>query len=398
MLSLSISVSSDFTGETTAVLDAVQGSDVESSKAESSGTTRREVASPTGESSASGGGESNHESEDTGSRNSHASSTETPKTPTINRESTASIVTEPSEASTDTHHGLYSNVYALLMRWEEDDLESTGSELALLEDTLRTRYRFTTKTLYIPLENPYPAVQGAIKNIKNGEELSPEDLLIVYYIGHGALQDNMSFRMSCVPDTYDPSQPLPGFDWSSIQVGLEYMPCDVLILLDTCFAASTVSASQATGSSHRTEIIAAGGYADLVPGSTIMGSLRSREDQFFFTRALVEELYGRARSATPFTAAALHRGMLRRFVLRYGLLGKEQSLLRGSAGGVIGAGGGVLGMQCVATTPVHVTLGEDYRLTGIPLMSRKRWNGGEKMEVGLRPLGQKWLSFRLGAV
>ncbi|KAH9213158.1 hypothetical protein DL95DRAFT_507057 [Leptodontidium sp. 2 PMI_412] len=118
--------------------------------------------------------------------------------------------TNDPQSSAQSTYGLHKNVYALLMRWEEDDPETTSSKLGSLEDTLRTQHRFVVKSFTIPLKNPYPAIQAELGNLKNGE-FDPKDLVIVYYFGHGGQQDNMSFRMSCVPDfslsNHDPRTP-----------------------------------------------------------------------------------------------------------------------------------------------------------------------------------------------
>ncbi|KAH7361048.1 hypothetical protein BKA65DRAFT_197439 [Rhexocercosporidium sp. MPI-PUGE-AT-0058] len=124
--------------------------------------------------------------------------------------------------------------------------------------------------------------------------------------------------MSGVPDDHDQNAPNPGFDWSSIQVSLESMNCDVLILLDTCFAASIITSAQPTGSAGRTEIIAAGGYGDVVFGLSILDST------FFFTHALVEVLLNKARSPVPFTAVILHREILRVVAMRYAGAARER--------------------------------------------------------------------------
>lgn len=106
---------------------------------------------------------------------------------------------------------------------------------------------------------------------------------------------------------------VPKLDWSTIQVILQNLNCDVLILLDTYNTASSIAASTSTNASSRgrTEIIAARGYDTVTPGLS-----RDLSGQYLptFSRALAME-QRLSLSPTPFSAAILYRGILERTVL-----------------------------------------------------------------------------------
>jgi hypothetical protein len=81
----------------------------------------------------------------------------------------------------------YRNVYVLLFTWENGDI-STTEERWRLETTLRYEYGFKVISCPIswsPLEQrPETTIQRRLDTSK--ANLTPHDLLIFYYIGHGA--------------------------------------------------------------------------------------------------------------------------------------------------------------------------------------------------------------------
>ena len=77
-----------------------------------------------------------------------------------------------------------------------------------------------------------------------------DSLLIVYYGGHGYMNDDRQCVWSCTGEAEAAT-----IQWSGLQSTLEHAESDVLILLDCCAAASSISGS-GTGV---TELIAACG-------------------------------------------------------------------------------------------------------------------------------------------
>lgn len=146
---------------------------------------------------------------------------------------------------------------------------------------------------------------------------------------------------------------VPKLDWSTLQVILQNLNCDVLILLDTCHAASSIVASSSTNASSkgRTEIIAACGYEAKTPGLD-----RDLFGQYLptFSRALSMELQRLSLSPRPFSAAILHCTILERNVFGNAFAFPALQL--------------PFSMQMTTSpTPVHVVLGNAWDMPGIPL-------------------------------
>jgi hypothetical protein len=82
----------------------------------------------------------------------------------------------------------YKEVHVLLMCWKEDDLECWG-EIEGLRNVFKSLYNFHTVTPYqIPSSNPYSAVGIQLHNLVERYS-APDNLLIVYYGGHGRIDD-----------------------------------------------------------------------------------------------------------------------------------------------------------------------------------------------------------------
>jgi len=82
----------------------------------------------------------------------------------------------------------YREVHALLLSWEDDDL-GVVNEIAELEDVFQQIYRFEVDVWRIPSERSHIAVAGKVLGFLNDYE-STDSLLIVYYGGHGSMNDD----------------------------------------------------------------------------------------------------------------------------------------------------------------------------------------------------------------
>jgi hypothetical protein len=81
----------------------------------------------------------------------------------------------------------YDKVFAVMLRWEEDDLD-VGSELEELSNCFRQYYSFETETFVIPSANALLHLTLRMcQLIKDHED--PRTLLIVYYGGHARIDD-----------------------------------------------------------------------------------------------------------------------------------------------------------------------------------------------------------------
>lgn len=82
----------------------------------------------------------------------------------------------------------YKGVHALLLSWEDDNL-GVVAEIDELGDVLRSLYGFETETWKIPSQRSHISLAAKILGFLNDYE-SKENLLIVYYGGHGEINDD----------------------------------------------------------------------------------------------------------------------------------------------------------------------------------------------------------------
>jgi len=83
----------------------------------------------------------------------------------------------------------YDTVTALLLYWEEDDL-NVKPEVVKLECLLKDDFGFSTTTALIPSENPKAELQYQLAAFVKQHSLSKKSLSIVYYAGHADNVDN----------------------------------------------------------------------------------------------------------------------------------------------------------------------------------------------------------------
>ncbi|KAL8723582.1 MAG: hypothetical protein Q9225_000124 [Loekoesia sp. 1 TL-2023] len=185
----------------------------------------------------------------------------------------------------------YSDVYVLLISWEDDDL-GVVTEIDELEVLLRHMYQYRTDQWRIPSAKSHNALARRIIQSLDDFE-SSDKLFILYYGGHGYMNEDRQCVWLC--------NQKPGaatVQWSSIQTNLEEADSDVLILLDCCAAASSAGGS----GNGITEVIAACGFEDYAPGV----------GEHSFTRSLIEELRYYGQRPGPISTAFLHNKVLAR--------------------------------------------------------------------------------------
>ena len=88
-----------------------------------------------------------------------------------------------------SRHLPYTNVSALLIRWEQDDL-GVEAESRALEDLLRRWFNYSTEEWcipHVPRAKAYMALLTKVNDFLEQHD-GPENLLIIYYGGH-ARQD-----------------------------------------------------------------------------------------------------------------------------------------------------------------------------------------------------------------
>ena len=88
----------------------------------------------------------------------------------------------------------YDQVHVLFLRWEDDVFVEPGinngiqGEIDQLERVFVDDYGFKTETYLIPSQNSQRSLQKRIFKLQDDHE-SRSELLIVYYGGHGVLND-----------------------------------------------------------------------------------------------------------------------------------------------------------------------------------------------------------------
>ncbi|KAF7928944.1 uncharacterized protein EAE97_009786 [Botrytis byssoidea] len=188
----------------------------------------------------------------------------------------------------------YARVYALLVLWEDEDLQLPVSlEVHELGIVLASIYKYEVQIYRIPCGGSHKKLNQKILDFVELDEDSKEDLKIVYYGGHGMLAQNRQPCWVSRSDTRDPSFSM--VKWGGIQNSLEEAQSDVLLLLDCC-SSGTANTGEGCGTA---ELIAACGFNDVANGV----------GRHSFTYALITEL--RLLSAYPkFTAAVLYNRIL----------------------------------------------------------------------------------------
>ena len=186
---------------------------------------------------------------------------------------------------------IYKNVFALLLRWQDDDL-GTAKEIDNLELLLQDTYQYQTERYVIPSKDPRIHLEGKLNDFKNTHD-DENNLQIVYYGGHGSLErhDRRPSRSIWQSRQRGGSKLV----WSDMQGMFDNTLSDVVFVLDCCYAAT---ASRSGGSieglwASNSEVTTPGVYDNS------------------FTENLIEEL--KSLSDTRFNVAMLHGNMMKRY-------------------------------------------------------------------------------------
>jgi hypothetical protein len=86
----------------------------------------------------------------------------------------------------------YKNVHVLLFCREEDDAGGWG-EMTALSKNFEPSFGYNVRNYRTPNGSPYQQVERALRQFKR-QSLSPKDLLIVYFNGHGNFDDRVTLR------------------------------------------------------------------------------------------------------------------------------------------------------------------------------------------------------------
>jgi len=223
----------------------------------------------------------------------------------------------------------YKTVNACLIRWEEDGL-GVQQEFDALYYVLRDYGFFTNVFLISQVNSHWDLMRKTLDFIQYWD--NNKNLFILYYAGHGRM--NKARQAEWV---FGQGLNSPFVDWSAIQGLFGTAKSDVLILLDTCAAASSATTSQFAVM----ETIAACGFERRAPPP----------GEHSMTNTLVDVLRDWINKPS-FSAAALHTEILFRLKLKENKKGRE----------------GIPLEWCV--TPVHWVNTRDCKASGIEICRR----------------------------
>ncbi|TVY46959.1 hypothetical protein LOCC1_G003238 [Lachnellula occidentalis] len=209
----------------------------------------------------------------------------------------------------------YKTVNVCLIRWQEDELEVKASQIQLTSMTCSFLQEFDDE----------------------------DNLFIVYYGGHGTINQSRQSQWRC---SRSPGSPF--VDWSAIQALFATAVSDVLVLLDCCAAASSAQSS----GKNVMEAIAACGFETRAPPPGI----------YSFTNTLIE-VFEDWVNKPSFSAAMLHTEIL--FVL------KQKRPERGRDGRRL--------EWC--STPIHLVYTSNPKSPGVELCCLKSAKSAQKAKA-----------------
>jgi hypothetical protein len=122
------------------------------------------------------------------------------------------------------------------MRWEEDEL-GVEPELHRLDQKFQD-YGFKTDRWLIPIRDSHLELMSKSIDLLRSADIE-RNLFILYYAGHGRINTARQAEWFC-----GQGPEYASVDWSAIQSLFAKARSDVLILLDTCAAASSTIRSQ----------------------------------------------------------------------------------------------------------------------------------------------------------
>lgn len=195
----------------------------------------------------------------------------------------------------------YKRSHVLLISWEEDDL-GTVSEIDELGALFRDQYRFTTEHFKIPTEDAEDQLEEKLVIARN-QHAKESDLLIIYYGGHGILDEQgrsiwKAWERKEGKSTYTS----PRADWSTLEPSLDKAKGDVALILDCCHAVANVKLKPV-------------GMKELLAASGKNGKATAVHHNSF-TNALIREL--KAIRGQPCSISTLH-GLLYEHQMKYDL-------------------------------------------------------------------------------
>jgi hypothetical protein len=192
----------------------------------------------------------------------------------------------------------YKKVHVLLISWEHNDL-NTAADINALRELFGTEFGYTTSQFEIPSKHSQVELQARLGTalLSLVKEATNPKLLIVYYGGHGILNDEgrSVWQAWNVRPPEETVAKAPMVDWTRAATPLEEADGDILFILDCCYATSM---ARGTFSGIK-ELLAASDKR------TKAGGFQPNA----FTLALIKEL--REIKGRRYSAALLHERMVK---------------------------------------------------------------------------------------
>ncbi|CAK4034149.1 Hypothetical predicted protein [Lecanosticta acicola] len=186
----------------------------------------------------------------------------------------------------------YDRVGALLLCWQDDDLEAWTREVVRLGSIFKEQYSYDVHQFRIPSDRAVTATHKRVADFAHQYD-GPNNLMILYYGGHGFKEDNrlkLYAKMEGNGDG-DPSTFFDGVVWS-----LQHCNTDVLVVTDCCHAA--LAFSRVEVGKRKFELLTATGPTQFAYTPTSPMS---------FSAKLCDTLEDLAAKRTSFTTSKLYR-------------------------------------------------------------------------------------------
>ncbi|ATY61575.1 Zinc C2H2 [Cordyceps militaris] len=120
----------------------------------------------------------------------------------------------------------YTNVSVLLLGWQDD--AAAVENIRALQQVLVSDYRHHTQTWQIPTV-ANPSIKLSMQIASFLEHARPDQLLIIYYSGHGYVGSDGQLYWACSPQNHSAR-----LKWDGVRCLIEEAQSDLLLLLDTC--------------------------------------------------------------------------------------------------------------------------------------------------------------------
>lgn len=173
----------------------------------------------------------------------------------------------------------YKNVAVLVIKWQDDlDQLRVDGEVSDLISVFADKFGYATQTVELSLRNPQMQLMNAITGFIV-EYDDPQNLLIVYYAGHGIFHDDGKLLEIANTDDPEADDMLSKAFWNEVQKVLsDHTAGDVLAIMDCCFASNLMMRGHQKVNSRAFEMLAA---------STI-DKMTEAPGEKSFTRALIK--------------------------------------------------------------------------------------------------------------